>query len=103
MGKRACYGEMFVRTNLESSSEESIEIKLKITHGNVRTLNLTEFLLIRSSSVLENIFFLALTINMVSITFAKNAYSYDFFGVSSITTGDDLFSDLLLVLLDKCI
>jgi len=34
VGKRACYGEMFVRTNLESSSEESIEIKLKITHGN---------------------------------------------------------------------
>ena len=44
MGKRACYGEIFVRTNLESSSEESIEIKLTITNGNVRTLNFTEFL-----------------------------------------------------------
>jgi len=34
VGKRACYGEIFVRTNLESSSEESIEIKLTITNGN---------------------------------------------------------------------
>ena len=44
MGKRACHGEVLLRANSEILSEESLERKFTITHGNVKSLFLLSYI-----------------------------------------------------------